>query len=131
MQFSLDGLSPKTYQDGSPPKTTLSVAFWEDWSVQTPRSSRHLNSDGGVSQVWCLVPSAPQRGASSMLSISAWRRDGGASLCSLSEVLETGSHLSRYCLSPKACAGILRRAAKRGKDLPAPLAAALQPGVGS
>ena len=39
--------------------------------------------------------------------------DGG--VCSLSDILETGDHLSRYCLSPKACAGILRRAEKRGR----------------
>ena len=32
----------------------------------------------------------------------------------------------RYYLSPKACAGILRRAEKRGKALPAALAAALR-----
>jgi site-specific DNA-cytosine methylase len=34
--------------------------------------------------------------------------------------------LSKYWLSPKACAGILRRADKRGKDLPPALATALQ-----
>jgi DNA (cytosine-5)-methyltransferase 1 len=33
---------------------------------------------------------------------------------------------SKYWLSPKACAGILRRADKRGKDLPPALATALQ-----
>ena len=46
------------------------------------------------------------------------RSDG--SVCSLSDILETGDHLSRYCLSPKACAGILRRAEKRGRALPEP-----------
>lgn len=39
--------------------------------------------------------------------------------CSLLDILEmTGDHLRRYCLSPTACAGILRRAARRGKTLP-------------
>lgn len=38
---------------------------------------------------------------------------------SLSDILEmTGDHLQRYCLSPTACAGILRRAKKRDKTLP-------------
>ena len=48
-------------------------------------------------------------------------------VCSLSDVLEA-SHLvpERYSLSPKACAGILRRAEKRGKKLPAMLEAALR-----
>ena len=48
-------------------------------------------------------------------------------VCGLSDILETtGEHLRKYCLSLKACAGILRRAASRGKDLPARLAAALK-----
>ena len=50
----------------------------------------------------------------------------GSSVCGLSDILETvGGHLRKYCLSLKACAGILRRAASRGKDLPARLKAAL------
>ena len=51
----------------------------------------------------------------------------GSSLCGLSDILETvGEHLRKYCLSLKACEGILRRAASRGKELPARLAAALK-----
>ena len=50
----------------------------------------------------------------------------GSSVCGLSDILETvGEHLRKYCLSLKACVGILRRAASRGKDLPARLKAAL------
>ena len=38
---------------------------------------------------------------------------------SLSDVLETqGEHLKKFSLSPKAAQGILRRATKRGKQLP-------------
>lgn len=44
-----------------------------------------------------------------------------AAECSLSRVLETGPHLLRYSLSAKACAGILRRAHRRGRVLPAQL----------
>jgi len=47
-------------------------------------------------------------------------------VCSLSQVLERGSIPRRYFLSGKACAGILRRAAKRGKTLPPLLEAALR-----
>jgi hypothetical protein len=46
-------------------------------------------------------------------------------VCSLSDVLETGDVPRRYYLSAKACAGILRRAEKREKELPPALAAAL------
>jgi hypothetical protein len=65
------------------------------------------------------------------LSTSEWnhtlvpsRSDGG--VCSLSDVLETGDVPRRFYLSPKACRGILRRAEKRGKQLPPSLAEALQ-----
>lgn len=51
-------------------------------------------------------------------------------VCSLSDILETGDHLSRYVLSPRACAGIVRRAEKRGKNLPAHLEAALRQQAG-
>lgn len=50
-----------------------------------------------------------------------------AGVCGLSDVLETtGAHLRRYCLSRRACEGILRRAASRGKELPTVLADALR-----
>jgi hypothetical protein len=45
---------------------------------------------------------------------------------SLSRVLETGELPPRFYLSAKACAGILRRATKRGKALPAMLEQALK-----
>jgi hypothetical protein len=47
-------------------------------------------------------------------------------VASLSEILETGELPQRYYLSAKACKGILRRAEKRGKDLPEALRLALQ-----
>lgn len=47
-------------------------------------------------------------------------------VCSLSDILETGDVPQRYYLTPKACQGILRRAEKRGKELPALLKAALE-----
>jgi hypothetical protein len=47
-------------------------------------------------------------------------------VCSLSGVLETGSVPPKFSLSVKACAGILRRAERRGKALPPMLKAALE-----
>jgi len=47
-------------------------------------------------------------------------------VCSLSDILETGDLPRKYYLSPKACLGILRRAVKRGKELPSVLAEALR-----
>jgi hypothetical protein len=65
------------------------------------------------------------------LNTSEWTDLDGLSLkdegvCSLSDILETGAVPQRYFLSAKACKGILRRAAKRGKELPPQLARALQ-----
>jgi hypothetical protein len=44
---------------------------------------------------------------------------------SLSQVLEVGTLPPRFFLSPKACAGILRRAERRDKKLPPTLIEAL------
>ena len=62
------------------------------------------------------------------LSTSESPSDGGACSSSLADVLEqpTVPGLSRYCLSPKAAQGILRRAGRRGRSLPEPLETALQ-----
>lgn len=58
------------------------------------------------------------------LNTSEW--PSAAVVCSLSDVLEdSGSVPPRFYLSAKACAGILRRAEKRGKDLPTMLHHAL------
>jgi hypothetical protein len=57
-------------------------------------------------------------------SFSEWPRD--AAVCSLSSILETGEVDPRFYLSQRACAGILRRAEKRGKELPATLVTALE-----
>lgn len=57
-------------------------------------------------------------------SFSDWPSD--AAVCSLSSILEIGEVDSRYYLSAKACAGILHRADKRGKELPTMLRLALQ-----
>lgn len=49
-----------------------------------------------------------------------------AAASSLLDIIETGALPLKYFLSPKACAGILRRAEKRGKQLPAELYMALK-----
>ena len=61
------------------------------------------------------------------LSGLEWRSGGSA--CFLSDVLETGEVPDRYFLSPVACAGILRRAAARGKEMHPGLKAALERGA--
>ena len=110
------GSSGKTSLASSPLPTTPSAPSWADWSAATPPSSRREGEDGPT-LAWFVDPRDAPHGASWTPSSSAWRNDGGGSSCSLAEVLETGPLPTRFFLSPKACAGILRRAAKRGKDL--------------
>jgi DNA (cytosine-5)-methyltransferase 1 len=50
----------------------------------------------------------------------------GDGVCSLSDILETGDVPRRFFLSARACRGILRRAEKRGKELPIQLRRALE-----
>ena len=64
------------------------------------------------------------RGASLTLNSGECPRDAVES--SLSDILETTELPARYFLSPTACAGILRRAAKRGRELPKALRDALE-----
>jgi C-5 cytosine-specific DNA methylase len=71
-----------------------------------------------------MDPIGEQRGESWMPNTSAWPND--ASVCSLSQILEIGRIPPKYFLSGKACAGILRQAEKRGKELPEQLLLALQ-----
>ena len=86
---------------------------------RTAESSPALPTPTGLPGV-CLTLSTSEHAASPSLSPSA------DAVCSLSDILETGAVPQRYYLTPKACAGILRRAEKRGKDLPPQLAHALQ-----
>jgi hypothetical protein len=70
-------------------------------------------------------------GHSGLSNGAYWMRNGlefrsGAVASSLSEILETGTIDRRYYLTQKACKGILRRAEKRGKELPPMLRQALQ-----
>lgn len=87
-----------------------------------PPSCR-LPGEAGQTQVWFLGPRDVPRGVFSTLNTSDWPND--ARVCSLSQVLAAGPIPPRFFLSARACAGILRRAAKRGKTLPATLHAAL------
>jgi hypothetical protein len=96
------------------------------WYGRTSPASCRATAEG------ILEPSSQGWGNSGMgsptefltLNISEWPSD--AAVCSLSDVLETGELPQRYFLSAKACRGILRRAEKRGKQLPPSLAEALQ-----
>jgi hypothetical protein len=90
-----------------------------------PEKMMHSSRQGadGLTLVLSMAPKEQSRGESSTPNISEWPND--AVVCSLSQVLEQTSIPQRFFLSSKACAGILRRAEKRGKKLPEQLQAAL------
>jgi|SRR5690606_34676246 len=92
------------------------LARWQDASSLSPQTA-------GDRKAWRWVTPDSSNGPCLTRNGSEWRSGGGA--CSLSSILETGPIDPRYYLSPKACAGILRRAEKRGKELPKPLHEAL------
>ena len=64
--------------------------------------------------------------AGGYLTLSISEFPSGASASSLSDILETGDLPRRFFLSSTACRGILRRAARRGKELPPALENALR-----
>jgi len=103
------------------------------WYGRTSPASCRVEKDG------TLVPCSEGWRNSGMggptesltLSTSEWtgtsvpfHSEGG--VCSLSDILETGDLPQRYYLSARACKGILRRAEKRGKELPEALHIALE-----
>ncbi len=94
------------------------------FSRTSPDSCRQTN--GGI-----LEPSSGHWGNAGMgsptefLTLNLPEFHNAAAVSSLSDILETGDVPRRYYLSPKACAGILHRAEKRGKVLPDQLHLAL------
>lgn len=113
--------SGKTSPASSPTKATRLAASSAPWWANPKNSNRQ--GENGRTLVVCMDPGEQSHGGFWMPNISAWPND--AAVCSLSQVLEQGSIHSKYYLSAKACAGILRRAEARGKTLPEPLLLAL------
>ena len=111
--------SGKTCPACSSQKTMPSDVSWVDWLAQISYYNRQ-GKDGQI--VVMCVDDGMSRGESSMLNTSDSPNVVAESL--LSQVLENNV-AAKYSLSPKACAGILRRAEMRGRALPPTLKAAL------
>lgn len=96
------------------------------WFGRTSPASCRATEDG------ILEPCSEGWGNSGMgsptefLTLNTSEFHSGAVVSSLSDILETGDVPQRFFLSATACKGILRRAEKRGKALPAPLRHALE-----
>lgn len=117
-----DSLFGKTSPEPSAVIPGETLRSWLDrWLVANPST---FPQKGGGLKARQLARKEWSNGQSWTRSGSEWR--SGAAACSLSQILETGPVGRQYFLSPKACAGILRRAEKRGKVLPTQLLLALQ-----
>ena len=98
--------------DMSAGKTYPVVCHPTEEGILVPSSGGWRNSGmGGLTESWTLDGSESHS-------------DAGA--CSLSDILVTGDVPQRYFLTPRACAGILRRAEARHKVFPEVLRKALQ-----
>ena len=107
-QSDLDGLYGK-----------MSPEFFHLEKVETLRqSSKPLHRSGMAFHGECLT-----------LNTSEFPKDVEES--SLLGILEIGDHLTEFCLSPKACEGILKHAESREKTLPPKLLEALKKQVTS
>ena len=95
------------------------------WQEELSLFGSQQTSDG--TRVWLVDEVEPLHGASWIPDTSEWPSgDDGFSPVSLSEILVRIGPDEPYWLSPKACAGILLRASRRGKELPESLQAALK-----
>jgi hypothetical protein len=133
--------SPASYP--APPTTyQIRVRRLSTWTVQAdPKTGKRfwLRTNTTVTKHMLSGASSPDFQNSGMGGPTAsWtlntpehmafpeRSPSDGAVCSLSDILETGDVPRRFFLTAKACAGILRRAEKRGKDLPEALRLALQ-----
>ena len=138
MFWSLDRPANPTASQESVSAWMIRAATWSSSPWELLRDLNPVGSYSRMSPVFCHPPKDETSGFSCeqwmnsgiLAHGQAWTRNtvawrSGGTACSLSEILETGDIPQRHFLSPKACAGILRRAAKRGKDLDQHLAHAL------
>lgn len=121
MENSLQSASGRMCPESCQQKTTLSGASSGLWSELMSRSQC---AAGGLR----LVALKGRRGESlgESLTLNTSDSPSGASACSLLQVLEPGSIPQKYFLSARACAGVLKRAARIGKELPEVLRIALE-----
>ena len=133
--------------EGSPAKITQLQESAAAWLATVARSggkctgSLLTSAPPGLSEKMFLASSVPTVDETSspslpplfnsgmaspglFLTLNTGTSRNGASACSLSAILEASPD-PEYLLSPKACSGILRRAERRGKELPEALRQAL------
>ena len=99
------------------------VTLWLCWKRSQKAKFQCLVPDDGHEPVWYEAVELISLGACTMPNIS--EQHSGADVCFLSQILQE-SVPDKYYLSPKSCEGILRRAERRGKELPPVLKTTLE-----
>ncbi len=97
----------------------------DGWSGRTSLAFCHLTEEKTLAHSSEGWGNSGMGSPTGFLTLNSLEWHSAAAVCSLSDTLETGELPQRYFLSATACQGILRRAEKRGKVLPAMLKAAL------
>lgn len=97
---------------------------WFLWENVPGAFSLRLDGTSGHSSGRWMVSGIISHGE--CLTLNSSECPSAAVESSLSDILQTGDIPQRFFLSPAACAGILRRAEKRGRTLPRPLLDALE-----
>ena len=101
------------------------------WFGRTCPASCHRQADGTLVPFSGAWSNSGMGSPTECLTLSSSEYHSAAAVCSLSDILEIGDVPQRFFLSATACKGILRRAGKRGKELPPQLAHALRAAAGS
>ena len=113
----------KTFQELFPQTKEMTLpTFLEQWCKGMFLS---LGTDGRIQEsVFPKTEDESWNGVCLTHNTSEYRKDAVES--SLYSILEHGGGVLRYCLSSKACQGILRRAEERDKTLPKTLKETLE-----
>ena len=121
--MAANGCYGKTFQELFPQTKEMTLdIFLDQWCKGMFLS---LKTDGRTQEsVSPKVETESWSGGCWTLNTSESLNDAVES--SLYSILEHGGGTRRYCLSPKACDGILRRAKERGKVLPKALEETLE-----
>ena len=116
-----DSLYGKTYPE--PSHLTEEMTFEPSLKKSERPKFLYLQIADGRQREWLTCHKVKSRGGLSMRNIGEYPNEEKES--SLSQILQD-TVPEKYYLSSKACMGILRRAEKRGKELPPELKAALE-----
>lgn len=119
----MNGCCGRTFRELFPQTKEMTLdTFLDQWSKGMFLS---LRTDGRIQE--CASPKVGTGSSSGVcLTLNTSESPNDAVESSLYSVLEHGGGTRRYCLSPRACEGILRRAEERGKVLPKALKETLE-----